>query len=111
MDGILKGQKVPTFNGKPGKFPQWSFTFLSICSLAGLKEVWTEDNYGVPAHDINLDPAAAADIPRIEKRKQNQQAFALLAMSIEDDIAFTAVRNAKNPELPDGCARKAWKMF
>ena len=56
METILKGQKIPTFEGKKEKFPQWSYTFLSICAIAGCKEVLISDTYKVPAANATLDP-------------------------------------------------------
>ena len=49
---MLKGQKVPNFEGKKDKFPQWSYTFLSICVIAGCKDALVSDTYDVPASDL-----------------------------------------------------------
>ena len=52
---IIKGQKLPSFDGKKDKFTQWSFTFLSLCALAECKEVLIDGNYDVPA-DNKVNP-------------------------------------------------------
>jgi Reverse transcriptase (RNA-dependent DNA polymerase)/gag-polypeptide of LTR copia-type len=107
MEGILKGQKIPNFEGKKEKFPQWSYTFLSICLIAGCKEVLTDDNYAVPKSSDVLDPATDAD--KIAARKANAMAYALLTITVRDQTGFQAIRNGKNADLPEGSARLAWK--
>ena len=107
MEGLLKSQKVPTFEGKKEKFAQWSFTFLSICQIAGCKQVLTSDTYVVPDETTVLDPTTQA--AEILARKANDTAYALLTISIKDETGFQAVRNGVTTVLPSGSAREAWK--
>jgi transposase InsO family protein len=109
MEGILKGQKIPSFEGKKDKFPQWSFTFLSICMIAGCKDVLTLDTVVVPAEDEDLDPADPLNTLPIARRKANCTAYALLTITIKDATGFQAIRNGKTTDLPNGSARLAWK--
>jgi hypothetical protein len=109
MDGILRGQKIPPFEGKKEKFPQWSFTFLSICMIAGCKDALTEDTFDVPAEADILDPADVAMAIPIINRKANSTAYALLTICIKDATGFQAVRNGITTDLPNGSAREAWK--
>jgi hypothetical protein len=109
MEGILKGQKIPHFEGKREKFPQWSFTFLSICMIAGCKQVLTSDTYVVPAEAevlSNIDPDHEE---ALIARKANSTAYALLTICIKDATGFQAVRNGVSTGLPNGDARKAWQ--
>jgi hypothetical protein len=110
MDGVLKGQRIPHFEGKREKFPQWSFTFLSICHISGCRDALTSDTYGVPPESMELDSALDQDdlIPE-RKRKANAQAYALLTICIKDPTGFQAIRNGVSTDLPSGDARQAWK--
>jgi hypothetical protein len=76
MDGVLRGQKIPPLDGKKEKFPQWSFTFLSICMIAGCKDALTLDTFAVPAEADTLDPADPEMAIPIIIRKANSTAFA-----------------------------------
>jgi Reverse transcriptase (RNA-dependent DNA polymerase) len=107
MDSILKGQKIPSFEGKKEKFPQWAYTFLSICSIAGCKDALINENFKCPKFDENLDETKDTD--KIRLRKANATAYALLTITIKDPTGFQAVRNGKTKELPDGSAFVAWK--
>jgi gag-polypeptide of LTR copia-type len=107
MEAILKSQKIPIFEGKKEKFAHWSYTFLSVCMLVQCKEVLLDDNYGVPKSTDTLDPEDDAE--EIIKRKANNTAYALLTITIKDSTGFQAVRSATTKDLPDGCARTAWK--
>ena len=80
METILKGQKIPTFEGKKEKFAQWSYTFLSICAIAGCKEVLSSDTYKVPAEKDVLDPKTQD--AEIKARQANSTAYALLTITI-----------------------------
>ena len=89
------------------KFAQWSYTFLSICMIAGCKEVLTSDTYAVPAANAVLDPIT--DAAELIARKANNTAYALLTISIKDATGFQAIRSAVTTDLPEGSARQAWK--
>jgi hypothetical protein len=78
MEGLLKSQKVPTFEGKKEKFAQWSFTFLSICQITGCKQVLTSDTYVVPDESDILDPVT--DAAALLARKANDTFYALLTI-------------------------------
>jgi hypothetical protein len=108
MEGILKGQKIPLFDGKREKFAQWSFTFLSFCMIAGCKDVLTLDTIITPAEATVLDPANAAHADTIRRRKANSTAYALLTITVTGATGFQAVRNGVTPTLPNGSARRAW---
>ena len=107
MDGLLKSQKMPNFEGKKEKFAQWSYTFLSICMIAGCKEVLKSDIYAVSAATAVLDPMT--DAAEIIARKANSTAYALLTVSIKDATGFQAISCAVTTDLPEGSARQAWK--
>ena len=109
MEGILKSTKIPYFDGKSEKFAQWSYTFLSICSIAGCKEVLVSDTVQVPAETVDLDPLDPANDQDIKLRKANSTAYALLTMVINNPTAFQAIRNGCTTALPNGSAREAWK--
>ena len=102
MESVLKGQKIPPFEGKKEKFAQWSYTFLSFCAIMGCKQVLISDDYKVPKHDEDLDND-------LNKAEANSAAYALLTITIKDPTGFQAVRNGKSTDLPDGSARLAWK--
>jgi hypothetical protein len=110
MEGILKGQRIPPFDGKKDEFAQWSYTFLSICHIAGCKTVLIDDTYQVPADNVDLTDIIDPDVVKqLEKRKANGTAYALLTISVKDNTGFQAIRNAVTTNLPNGCARTAWK--
>jgi hypothetical protein len=110
MEGILKGQKIPTFEGKKEEFGQWAYIFLSICHIAGCKRVLIDDTYNVPSESTDLsDKNKAGVLELLEKQKSNGTAYALLAISVKDTTGFQAIRNAVSNDLPNGCARTAWK--
>jgi hypothetical protein len=100
MEGLLKSQKVPTFEGKKEKLAQWSFT-LSICQIADCKQVFASD----PEETDVLDPVTNAE--DLLARKANDTAYSLLTISVKDESCFQAVRNGITDELPSGSARKA----
>jgi hypothetical protein len=105
-DSILKGQKIPHFEGKKEKFAQWSYTFLSICAIAGCKEALVSDTYNVPPSDLELNDLQE-DL--LKRRKANATAYAMLTITVKDSTGFQAVRNGVTKSLPDGSAREAWK--
>ena len=107
MEGLLKSTKIPFFDGKQEKFSQWSYTFLSVCAIAGCKEVLINDNYAVPKESETLD--ATNDADKILARKANATAYALLTVVIKDPTGFQAIRNGCTTDLPNGSARLAWK--
>jgi gag-polypeptide of LTR copia-type len=107
MEGLLKSQNVPTFEGKKEKFALWSFSFLSICQIPGCKQVLTSDSYVVPDETDVLDPVT--DAAAILARKANDTAYGLLTISVKDETGFQALRNGITDELPSGSARHAWK--
>jgi hypothetical protein len=109
MESILKGQKIPAFEGKKEKFAQWSYTFLSFCAIMECKEVLTSDTYKVPKSSEDLDDDLNKSA--IKARKANASAYALLTILIKDPTGFQAVRNGKTEDLPDGSARQAWKIY
>ena len=109
MEGVLRGQKVPQFEGKKEKFPQWSFTFLSVCMFTGCKDALISDTYQVPAEAAVLDETTAAGKEDLQKRRANDSAYALLTICIKDPTGFQAIRNGVTTDLPNGSARQAWK--
>jgi hypothetical protein len=107
MDSLLKNAKLPFFDGKSEKFAQWSYTFLSICAIAGCKEVLTDENLMIPLEGAILDPATDADL--ITLRKANNTAYSLLLITVKDPVGFQAIRNGKDKDHPSGLASLAWK--
>jgi hypothetical protein len=103
---MLKGQKIPHFEGKKEKFAQWSYTFLSICAIAGCKDALVSDTYDVPASDLELNDLQEV---LLKRRKANATAYAMLTITVKDNTGFQAVRNGVTKKLPDGSAREAWK--
>jgi hypothetical protein len=95
------------FDGKTEKFAQWSYTFLSICAIAGCKEVLTDENINIPLERTMLDPAKDADL--IILRKANNTAYSLLLITVKDPVGFQAIRNGKDNGHPSGLASLAWK--
>jgi hypothetical protein len=109
MDSLLKTQSYPFFDGKSEKFAQWSYTLLSICAIAGFREVLTDENLVIPPDADTLDPAKQrAEIPL---RKANTTAYSLLLITIQDPIGFQAIRNGVYGDHPNGLASLAWKNF
>jgi hypothetical protein len=106
MESILKGQKVPHFEGKKEKFAQWSFTFLSFCEIIGCKDALVSDTFKCPASTEVIN-----DLQEEKKnaRQANSTAYALLTITVKDPTGFQAIRNGKTSELPNGSAREAWK--
>jgi hypothetical protein len=49
MDSLLKNAKLPFFDGKTEQVAQWSYTFLSICAIAGCREVLKDPFIVIPA--------------------------------------------------------------
>jgi hypothetical protein len=112
MEGILKGQRIQPFDGKKDEFAQWSYIFLSTCHIAGCKMVLIDDTYQVPADNVDLMDIIDPDtVKQLERRKANGSAYALLTVSVKDTTGFQAIRNAVTINLPNGCARSAWKNY
>jgi hypothetical protein len=82
-DSILKGQKIPHFEGK--KEAQWSYIFLSICAIDGCKEALVSDTYNVPASDLELNDLQA-DL--LKRRKANAKAYAMLTITVKDSTGL-----------------------
>ena len=107
MEGLLKSTKIPFFDGKQEKFSQWSYTFLSVCAIAGCKNVLIDDKVNIPKESEDLDPTV--DIEKCALRKANATAYAMLTVVIKDTTGFQAVRNGCTTDNPNGLARLAWK--
>ena len=106
MESIIKAQNIPTFDGKKEKFAQWSYTFLSICSISNCKEALIDDEFYCPSDSEDLEDTQKDEL---KARKANRLAYALLTMTVKDATGFQAIRNGKTKRLPDGSAREAWK--
>ena len=114
MDDIKTVKGLP-FSGKKSEFRIWSFRFLASIAHYGCKDILTDPNCESPPDSEDLTTPAALALPSLDEkvanRKANKKAYMLLTLSISpnDIVTYDAIQTAVTTELPDGCAKTAWR--
>ena len=100
-----KAIRVLTFSGKKKDWPMWEAKYAARARAKGWYQVL------VGATEV---PAAATvltdqQVTLQAARKANEDGYADLLLSMEDEVTFNIVNEAKTTDLPDGSLPKAWK--
>ena len=114
----LKSIKVLKFTGKESEWDCWSEKFIALTRARGFAGILlgTEKT---PRPDKEIDKKKAdgsyelTEAERKEKkrlRQANGDAYINLQLSCEE-LPYDLVSLAKTEELPDGCAKLAWKRL
>ena len=114
----LKAIKVLKFAGQENEWDRWSEKFIALARARGFAGILLGTEQA-PNADEEIDRKKAdgsyelSDAERKEKkrlRQANGNAYINLQLSC-DELPYDLVSLAKTEELPDGCARDAWKRL
>ena len=94
--------RVLPFTGRRQDWRMWEAKYSARARAKGWQDILT-GKVAVPASTASL-----TDAGDIARRQGNDDAYADLVLSMEDETAFNIVNEARTTELPDGSAKKAW---
>ena len=100
-----KAIRVLNFSGKQSNWVMWEAKYKARARMKG----WLQALLGqvvIPNEDVALTDAQV-----VEKnaRKANEEGYSDLLLSMEDEIAFGIVNEAKSTNLPSGDLTMAWR--
>ena len=100
-----KAIRVLNFSGKQNDWIMWEAKYKARARMKG----WLQVLLGqvvVPKENVILTDAQAAEK---NARKANEEGYSDLLLSMEDEVAFGIVNEAKSTDLPSGDLTMAWK--
>ena len=101
-----KAIRVLSFSGKHEDWRMWKSKYKARATMKKWIKVM-EGTETAPKESDTLDPTNDAD--KIAARQANEDGYADILMSMDDEIAFSIVDEARTTELPNGSLAKAWK--
>jgi hypothetical protein len=102
-----KAIRVLSFSGKTKDWQMWEAKYAARARAKGWFKVMNGEQ-AVPAHDVVLTDT---QVVQQRAREYNEAGYADLLLSMEDEVSFNVVNEARTTELPDGSLSKAWKAL
>ena len=100
-----KAIQVFNFSGKQNDWVMWEAKYKARACMKG----WLQILLGqvkVPKEDASLTDTQVSEK---KARKANEEGYNDLLLSMEDEVAFGIVNEAKSADLPSGDLTMAWK--
>ena len=97
-----KAIRVLAFDGKDESWTMWEGKYKARAMAKGWWSIMKGDQTP-PKSDKILDDTNASHKTEIVLRDKNNEGYGDILLSMEEEIAFGIVNEAKTDELPDGC--------
>lgn len=102
------------FDGKKESYNMWAAKFKSLCITKGVSNMILYDQ-DVPTDDVLLikptdekHETYLVDLNKYQLQQNNYVAYAMLCLSMSEQVSFNAVESSKDSNLKQGNARTAW---
>ena len=107
MTSTEKAIRVLPFDGKRSSWTMWEAKYKARAKKNKFLDVML-GNTTVPDATAVIDISNDAGKSQLRAREANDEGYNDLLLSMEEEVAFGLVNEAKTTALPDGCLKTAW---